>query len=138
MATEVQKPSILIVEDEISLRRALREKFTREGFTVLDAKDGHAGLATALKERPDVVLLDMMMPKMDGMTMLHKLRQKNEWGKRVPVILLTNLGSDDRRVMKEIVEDVAAHYLVKSNWSIEQVVEKARDMIARGAGSVLS
>lgn len=133
MTADIPKQRILIVEDEISLRRALQEKFVREGFAVSDAKDGEAGLALALKERPDLILLDMMMPKMDGMTMLHRLRAENEWGTHVPVLLLTNLGSDDRAAMKEIFDDASAHYLVKSNWSIEQIIEKVRDMIAAAA-----
>ena len=132
MATKQLKPKILIIEDEASLRHALQEKFAREGFTVFDAKDGEAGLAIAFQERPELILLDMMMPKMDGMTMLHKLRSENEWGKHLPVLLLTNLGSDNRMVMKEIFDDVSAHYLVKSNWSIKQIVEKAREMITYG------
>jgi len=131
MAAEIQKLRILIVEDEASLRRALQEKFIREGFAVFDAKDGEAGLAMALKERPDLILLDMMMPKMDGMTMLHALRRENEWGKHLPVLLLTNLGSDDRAAMKEILDDASAHYLVKSNWSIGQIIEKVREMTLR-------
>jgi two-component system response regulator MprA len=125
------KPSILIIEDEISLRGALRDKFVREGFTVFDAKDGESGLAIALREQPQVILLDMMMPKMDGMTMLNMLRSKNEWSKHVPVLLLTNLGADDKTIMKKILDDAAAHYLVKSNWTIDQIVAKVREMSAR-------
>lgn len=130
MNTEIKRQTILIVEDEISLRNALRDKFTREGFIVFDAKDGEIGLSIALREQPHLILLDLMMPKMDGMTMLHKLRLENEWSKNVPVILLTNLGADDKNIMKEIEEDTSAYYLVKSNWSMDQMVEKVRETIA--------
>ncbi|MFA5877167.1 MAG: response regulator [Candidatus Paceibacterota bacterium] len=130
MTTEITQQTILIVEDEISLRNALRDKFTREGFIVFDAKDGEIGLAVGIREQPQLILLDLMMPKMDGMTMLHKLRSENEWGKSVPVILLTNLGADDKTIMKEIEEDTRAYYLVKSNWSMDQMVEKVKETIA--------
>ena len=127
METERPKNRILIVEDEISLRYALRDKFIREGFVVFDARDGHSGLACALKEEPDLILLDMMMPKMDGMTMLNLLRLTNEWSRCVPVLLLTNLGSDNKIAMKEIADDPYSEYLVKSNWPINELVQKVRE-----------
>jgi DNA-binding response OmpR family regulator len=131
MINENEKNSILIVEDEVSLRNALSIKFKREKFNTFSAKDGEVGLFVALKEKPDLILLDMVMPKMDGMTMLKKLRLENEWGKSVPVILLTNLGADDEQRMKEISKDPMLQYLVKSNWSIGDLVEKVRTTISR-------
>jgi len=129
MISELHKHTILIVEDEASLRHALRDKFTREGYIVLDAKDGELGLALAIKEEPELILLDMMMPKMDGMTMLTALRLTGSWGNTVPVLLLTNLGSDDKLAMKEITEDPRAQYLVKSNWPLGKLVEKVRETV---------
>lgn len=129
MTTELHKHTILIVEDEVSLRHALRDKFVREGFIVLDAKDGELGLALALKEEPELILLDMMMPKMDGMAMLTALRAASSWGSQVSVLLLTNLGSDDKLAMKEITEDPHAQYLVKSNWPLGKLVEKVRETV---------
>ena len=70
MNPEPRKFSVLIVEDEVSLRNALRDKFIREGFSASDARDGEAGLEAALKALPDIILLDMVMPKMDGIAML--------------------------------------------------------------------
>lgn len=131
MITDIPKSRLLIVEDEVSLRRALRDKFTREGFVVFEARDGEMGLAQALHEIPDIILLDMMMPKMDGRNMLNLLRLENDWSKTVPVLLLTNLGSDDRMVMKEIAEDPHTQYLVKSNWPMRELVEKVRETLAQ-------
>ena len=131
MTTGLQKNSVLIVEDEVSLRGALRDKFAREGFQVHEAKDGEEGLVMALAERPQVILLDLMMPRMDGMSMLALLRSANTWGSHVPVFVLTNLGEDDKLTMKGILDDSFAYYLVKSNWAIDQVVQKVRDAIAR-------
>src|SRR3989344_1881 len=131
MTSNTSPFSILIVEDELSLRSALRDKFIREGFIVFDTKDGEAGLESALTEWPQLILLDIMMPKMDGITMLAMLRSTNEWGRQVPVFLLTNLGDDYKTVMKEIAKDSRTHYLVKSNWSIDQIVGKVRETISR-------
>ncbi|MEK7201463.1 MAG: response regulator, partial [Patescibacteria group bacterium] len=90
---------------------------------------GELGLALAIKEEPELILLDMMMPKMDGMTMLTALRLTGAWGNTVPVLLLTNLGSDDKLAMKEITEDPHAQYLVKSNWPLGKLVEKVRETV---------
>lgn len=129
MKTEPQKIKILIVEDEVSLRRALLDKFTREGFEVFEAKDGEIGLAVALQEQPHVILLDMMMPKVDGIAMLHQLRLQNEWSKHVPVLLLTNVSSADKRILKEVQEDDLAQYLIKSDWPISKLVERVREVV---------
>ncbi|MEJ0021656.1 MAG: response regulator [Candidatus Doudnabacteria bacterium] len=129
--TDTSNKKILIVEDEMSQRKALVDKFTREGFQVVSARDGEEGLSTALKEKPDLILLDIVMPKMDGMTMLKKLRQENEWSKTVPVIMLTNLSADDDKIMKGVTEDLPSYYLVKSNWAINDVVEKVKDRLSQ-------
>ncbi len=86
---------ILIVEDDLDLLEVLRKKFTLEKFQVSQAPDGKIGLEEALRNHPDLILLDILMPVMDGMTMLGKLRE-DSWGKEVPVILLTNL-SDEKK-----------------------------------------
>lgn len=67
---------------------------------------------------------------MDGMTMMKKLRLQNEWGKKVPIILLTNLGSDDDKIIKGISGDEPAYYLVKSNWTLSDVIEKIRERLS--------
>jgi len=125
------KKKILIIEDEMSQRKALVDKFTREGFRVIEVQNGEEGLNIALKEQPHIILLDIVMPKMDGLTMLKKLRQKNQWGKNVPVILLTNLSSDYDKVINAITVDEPAYYLVKANWTINDVVEKVKERLAK-------
>ncbi len=121
--------TILVTEDEPSLLKALVDKFTREGFRVLEAKNGQEGLAVALKDHPDLILLDIIMPVMDGMTMLKKLRETNDWGKQVPVILLTNLTSDDEGRLHDIVETNPAYYLVKTDWTLEDILAKVRERL---------
>lgn len=112
---------ILIVEDEVSLIQVLAEKLEDKGFTVIKAANGHEGLESALNNHPDLILLDIVMPVMDGMTMLEKLRL-DEWGKRAKVILLTNL-SDPAKVTKSRGEGVY-NYMIKSDWRLDDIVEK--------------
>lgn len=117
---------ILIVEDDLDLLEVLRKKFLMEKFDVLQAPNGMLGLEEAVSKHPDMILLDIIMPVMDGMTMLRKLRE-DSWGKDVPVILLTNL-SDESKVaegMKHGVYD----YLVKADWDIGDVVKKVRSKL---------
>ena len=115
---------ILIVEDEAPLRNAVTDILTFEGFTVFQAKNGQEGLEIALKERPDLTLLDLMMPIMDGLTMLEKLRQDQDYGKNAAVILLTNI-NDPEKVAKA-TEAGSYDFLVKSDWNIEDVVRKIK------------
>jgi DNA-binding response OmpR family regulator len=122
---------ILIVEDDSSLRNVLHDKFILEGFDVLDAQDGEEGLASALSFHPDLILLDIVMPKMDGMTMMKKLRGTDEWGKNVPVILLTNLSADDEKINQAIAINEPAYYLVKSDYTISYLVEKIKERLSR-------
>lgn len=117
---------VLIVEDEISLLKALVIKFRRNGFKVLTARNGEEGLKCALKERPDLILLDIIMPKMDGVTMLKKLR-KDKKCLTIPVILLTNLGYD--KEVEEAIKHGVTDFLVKTNWKIEDVIKKAKEKL---------
>lgn len=113
--------TMLIVEDDASLRGALCKKFIKEGFNVLSAEDGEEGLKTALEQHPDLILLDILMPKMDGLTMLKKFRESDK-DKNTPVMLLSNL--TDVQDISEALLLGAKEYLVKSNWKLEDLVKK--------------
>ncbi|MEI6479333.1 MAG: response regulator [bacterium] len=128
---ELIKRKILIVEDEVSQRKALADKFAREGFTAIEAQDGEEGFAMAIKEQPDLILLDIVMPKMGGLEMLKKLRGENEWGKNVSVVVLSNLNENDVNVVSSIREDKPTCYLVKSNWAINELVEKVKTCLPK-------
>lgn len=117
---------VLVVEDEKSIRNALRDRLIREGFAVLEAQDGQEGLDISLREHPDIILLDLLMPVMDGLTMLKELR-KNNWGKDVKVIILTNL-SDSEKVDEAIARGTH-DYLVKTDWKLEDVIKKISDRL---------
>jgi len=112
---------ILIVEDDRSLLLALQEKFTNEGFSVVTALDGEEGLIVAEKEKPDLLLLDIKMPKIDGITMARKLK---EGGIDAPIIFLTNL--DDAKHISEAIEVSKSDYLIKSDWELEDIVKKVK------------
>jgi len=117
---------ILIVEDEKPLMNALFAKLTKEGYGLLRATDGEEGLKMALKKKPDLILTDIIMPVMDGITMLGHLRE-DDWGKNVPVIILTNLSDEIR--LKEAQDNNVNDYLVKSDWKISDVAAKVKEKI---------
>lgn len=117
---------ILLVEDDVSLLEILKVKLADERFQVLTAMDGEAGLALALSEQPDIILLDIVMPKKDGLTMLRELRT-DAWGKTVPVILLSNLDSTES--MQEALGKGAIDYMVKSRFDADQVVAKVKERL---------
>lgn len=121
-----ENKTILIVEDEKSLIDTLNKKFHLEGFKVLLAMDGEQGLERALSEHPDLILLDIIMPKMDGMTMLKELR-KDQWGKDVPVIILTNLTNAED--VTKAMESGVYNFLVKSDWTLGDLVTQVRNKL---------
>jgi DNA-binding response OmpR family regulator len=129
MQNTTQNKKVLVVEDDPPILGALVDKLTREGFVVFQGTNGEEGLAIALAERPDIILLDILMPVMDGSTMMSKLRAENEWGKKVPIILLTNLSTAEMKVVKAVVEGDPAHYLVKSNWGMADVMSKLKETL---------
>jgi len=124
------KNKILIVDDEPALLSALVDKFTRKGFNVETAENGKTGLKTALKTKPNLILLDIIMPVMDGISMLYKLRD-NAWGKKVKVILLTNLSDPETAKSKSFTKKIDG-YLVKSNCKINEIVRQVNKNLKGG------
>jgi CheY-like chemotaxis protein len=118
--------TVLIVEDEKSLRDAIRDKLTRSGVVVLEAEDGAQGLQVALAKQPDLILLDILIPKMDGIEMLRQLRADDR-GKTIQVILLTNLNDINR--LDEALTLGARDYLIKSDIKLEDLVKAIQDRI---------
>ena len=127
---------ILVVEDVSFLQKAMKEVLTDAGFEVHTAGNGEEGLKKALKKHPDLILLDIIMPKMDGMAMLRELRM-DPWGKSVPVIILTNLNSKEK--LLEAAKNNVDEYYVKSDWEIDEIVDlvhKKLDDIEKKMGVV--
>jgi CheY-like chemotaxis protein len=117
---------ILIIEDETVLIKILEEKLVAEKLKVLKAKNGKEGLATALAEKPDLILLDIVMPVMDGIAMLKKLR-KDPWGETAKVIILTNLINDETISKSEKLN--VSNYLIKSDWKLVDLVDKVKKQL---------
>jgi DNA-binding response OmpR family regulator len=123
----MENKKILLVEDDTVLLNVLRDKLTSEGFEVLGAPNGKEGLDLALKAHPDLIMVDVLMPIMDGMEMTKRLRE-DEWGKKVPVIVLTNLNNEKN--VADFLERGAYDYLVKASWSLEEVVKRVRERLS--------
>jgi len=124
--------TILIVEDEESLRNVLKDKLEKENFNVLEAKNGAEGLQMALSEKPDLILLDIVMPVMDGFTMVKKLREEEKKqgdiiDNQIPVLFLSNL--NDERSMSTSQQQGIYDYLVKSSWTLDGITKKIREKL---------
>jgi CheY-like chemotaxis protein len=123
----IPQKKVLIVEDEKLLANALESKFKHENFMVLKAENGQIGLDMTIANKPDLILLDLMMPVMDGKTMLHRLREIEEF-KFLPVVVLTNAGEVDN-VRETKTYDNASAFLIKSNVNPDDIVQVVRDAI---------
>jgi DNA-binding response OmpR family regulator len=122
----MSKKKILIIEDEDTLQRALLEFLEAEGFEAISASDGETGIEMVKKEKPDLVLLDIIIPKKDGYKVLAEIKKDPET-KKIPVILLTNLESPED--IQRAFDLGATTYLVKSNYKLEDVVNRIKEML---------
>ncbi len=118
---------ILIVEDEEIIRNMYSALLSNHGYTVLTASDGVTGLNDAFRHRPDLILLDLKMPHMDGMTMLKNLRT-DEWGAEAKVIILTNMELNDG-LLSSVVENQPTYYLIKSNTKPQEVLTFVNEVV---------
>lgn len=121
---QAESPVILVVEDDPILTKMYREKFSSEGFKVLSAADGETGLEMALAEKVDIILLDVMLPRMSGIDLLKKLRD-HEKGKSTLVIILTNLA--DPQEKERAVTLGVKDYLVKAMQNPGKVVNTVKE-----------
>jgi len=119
------KPSkqVLIVEDEPAMVKIVSNRLEHDGIKVIYANDGEAGLSAALANHPDLILLDILMPKMHGMELLRKLRAE-QWGKQIPVIILTNLSDPEKET--EAIKELNSEYYVKANVKFEDIIDKIK------------
>lgn len=118
---------LLFIEDDQVLLRMYQTLLKNHGYDVHTALNGEDGLTKAIDEHPDLILLDIRMPKMDGMTMLKKLRQ-NSWGKTAKIIIFTNLDATDQ-ILKGVVENQPAYYLIKSNTKPQEMLERIKEVL---------
>ncbi len=123
---ETNKKKVLVVDDDNNLRKVLIDKLTLSGFDIVEASNGKEGLEKALETHPDVILLDILMPIMNGQQMLKALRE-DEWGKKVKVIMLTVI--EDATSIAQAMEDGSLAYLIKTDETMDEVVEKVKFML---------
>ena len=119
---------VLIVEDEQDIRELYAEILRDEGFAVGEAWDGEKGLAESLSGRYDIILLDIMLPKVDGLQILKEIKKKEELS-AIPVVLLTNPSTDN--IIKEGFALGAVSYIIKSEMTPDQVVAEVKKVLAK-------
>jgi DNA-binding response OmpR family regulator len=120
-------PKVAIIEDDQAISQMYRFKFEAEGYTVETAENGKLGLELADKMRPDIILLDLMMPEMTGDEMLEQLR-KTDWGKQVKVIILTNMG--EQEIPPKVRELNVSDVILKADMTPRQVAEIVQKTLA--------
>lgn len=118
---------VAIVEDDMAISQMYRLKFETEGYTVQTADNGKLGLELVEEFKPDIILLDLMMPEMTGDQMLAELRKKS-WGKDITVIILTNMGEEE--APKSLRELGVHSFIVKAEMTPRQVAERVKQALA--------
>jgi DNA-binding response OmpR family regulator len=118
--------TVLIVEDEQSMQRALKNKLEHAGYAVLAANDGEGAMDALKSSKPDLVLLDLIMPKLDGISVLRQMKADDAM-RGVPVVILTNLSSGDK--VAEAMQLGTFDFLVKANYSLDDVLRKVNDRL---------
>ena len=117
---------ILIIEDDPYLSEMYKMKFELEGYIVLVARDGQEGVDSAFTTKPDIILLDLVMPIKDGYHVIKELKE-NDKTKAIPVLVLSNLGQVDE--IKKAMNDGAEKYLIKANITPEQLLKEVRSFL---------
>ena len=125
-AATTEGKRILIVEDDRGLSNILHDIFTKEGFEVSVAFDGETGLRKALSELPDLIILDIQIPRLRGTELLKKLRENTD-GSHIPVIAVSNL--DDEDTVSKMLEGNVTNYFVKADMTLSDVIAKTKEIL---------
>jgi DNA-binding response OmpR family regulator len=120
---EKKQVKVMVIEDDKFLLKAYEIKFKQSKINAILARDGATGLSFAEKESPSLIILDLMLPKMNGFEILEKLKN-SEALKNIPVIAVSNLGQ--KKDMKRALELGAKEYLIKTNYSLDEIIEKVK------------
>ncbi|MFA5107430.1 MAG: response regulator [Patescibacteria group bacterium] len=123
-----QPITVLVVEDEEIISKALQTKLEKNNFSIHVAREGEAGLAMAASAKPDVILVDLLMPRVSGFEFLRRLKENSEL-KSIPAIVLTNL--DDTSYQKKAMDLGAAEYLVKTRTNLDELKNKIHEYAKR-------
>jgi DNA-binding response OmpR family regulator len=125
-ASSLPQKMVLIIDDDPLFQEDLTGALVEAGYRVENAYDGEAGLRCILKEAPNLVILDLILPKKDGFKVLRELNGWEEM-KRIPVIVLSNLQNSDN--IEIAIRLGVTDYLVKSNYTVAQIIQKVRDVL---------
>jgi DNA-binding response OmpR family regulator len=127
--TTKKSKTILIIEDDLKMQRVLKNRLTSEGFQIALALDGEEALRKTQTAVFDLILLDIILPKMNGLEFLKKFKS-NKKNQTVPVVILTNLQYDDYKII-ELMKEGATDYLVKAKYSLSELVRKVKEKIGK-------
>lgn len=119
---------ILLIEDDENLIRSFTDFMEKERFEVISATNGEEGVETAKKINPDLILLDVILPKKNGFTVLEELK-KDDNSKKIPVIILTNL--EEEKDIEKALSLGAYTYLVKANYSLDEILKKIKEVLEK-------
>jgi DNA-binding response OmpR family regulator len=122
----MEKKKILVVEDDTVLQKTVADFLELEGFLMVTASNGEDGISQAKSENPDLILLDVILPKKDGFEVIEALKA-DEATKKIPIILLTNLGSLND--VEKALKMGANNYLVKADYKMEEVAKKVKEVL---------
>lgn len=122
----MEKKKILLVEDDAFVSDIYNTKLSKEGFDVIIAENGLKAIEKLEKIMPDCILLDIIMPYMDGMETLKKIKERKEWSK-IPIILLTNLSEKEK--IEEALNAGANDFLIKSHFTPSEVLSKVKGLL---------
>jgi DNA-binding response OmpR family regulator len=128
-----KKKSVLLVEDDETLLRALQDTLVSEGLTVYIAKSAEEGITLAQKHHPDLIMTDVILPVMDGVAMITKLR-KDSMFKETPVIMLTN--RDDADTVGASLTEGVYDFLVKHEWKLEDIAKRVKQRLGGGPNRI--
>ena len=118
--------TILFIEDEPTLQKAISQFLEKKGYEIKSALDGEIGIAMAKEFKPDLILLDLILPKKDGFEVLKEIKGNDEI-KHIPVIVLTNLEGDTD--IEKVLSFGATTYLVKANYELKEIVKKIEETL---------
>lgn len=122
------RPKAVITEDDADLLEALVREFRASGFDVFTAKNGEEGMSRVLQVRPQLIVLDLLMPHMDGHEMMRELIARHSWVREIPVLITTNYVSGEDEP-QEWMKQVPAEYVLKSDTGLAAIVEQAKKLL---------
>jgi two-component system, OmpR family, response regulator len=124
---------ILLIEDDEVIARLYKLALEKEQFAVDEAFDGLTGLSKALSTHPDLILLDLTLPQLDGLTVMKKIRE-DTWGETVPIIILTNSDTSDN-ILNAVIQEKPTYYFIKANTTPEGIIFKIRETLEKLAST---